>query len=130
VRPEHRTPQKNFFLRLHFAASIAASIAVSGCRFYCRLAAKNPTLYLYAGEGECMANQYTPRGICTICGRRLSAYNPGTKCFFHSVIDRSQNLLPEEHYHPVKYVDPENGSLKVRISEGGAWRQSANRING
>ncbi len=77
-----------------------------------------------------MANQYTPRGICTICGRKLSAYNPGTKCFFHSVTDRSQNLLLEEHYHPVKYVDPQNGSLKVRLSEGGAWRQSANRKTG
>jgi len=77
-----------------------------------------------------MANQYTPKGICTICGRKLSTYNPGSKCFFHSVPDRSKNLLLEEHYHPVKYVDPENRSLNVRVSEGGAWRQPAIRMDG
>jgi len=76
------------------------------------------------------ANQYTPRGFCTICGEKLSAYNVTRQCFFHSVTDRSQNLLPEEHYHPVKYVDYEDGTLKVRISDGGAWRMSANRISG
>jgi hypothetical protein len=46
-------------------------------------------------------------------------------CFFHSVPEKSQNLLLEEHYHPVKYIDPDTGSLKVRLSQGGAWRQSA-----
>jgi hypothetical protein len=73
-----------------------------------------------------MANQYTPGGVCTICGRKLSTYNAGTQCFFHSVKDRSQNLLQDDHYHPVQYVDPQDGSPKVHISDGGAWRLSLN----
>lgn len=69
------------------------------------------------------------KGFCNVCGRRLSIYNTGAQCFFHSIPDRSQNLISEESYSPVKYVDPGDGSHRVRISEGGVWRISANRMS-
>lgn len=69
------------------------------------------------------------KGICRVCGRRMSTYNRGTQCFFHSVADESRNFFDEGNYHPVKYIDITDGSPKVRISEGCAWRLSANRIS-
>ena len=50
------------------------------------------------------------KGFCNVCGRKLSIYNTGAQCFFHSIPDRSQNLISEESYSPVKYVDPGDGS--------------------
>jgi hypothetical protein len=72
-----------------------------------------------------MPNQAESTGanrLCKKCGRRLSTYNPGERCFTHAVKDKTRNIPAEEAFQPAEYLDSSSffsdGRPRLRFAEG------------